>query len=100
MLIRFLLGFCATLILPPENPPEVPKPEKIVTRQQWGSKPDPIPDSRKHTPKWITIHHAGVLWTNSRDPADFVRAMQEWGKKRPQVEKPPRNTYWPDLPYH
>ncbi len=78
----------------------IPKPDKIVTREQWGSKPDPIPESRKHTPKWITIHHAGVLWTNSRDPADFVRAMQDWGKKRPQLEKPPRNTYWPDLPYH
>src|SRR5207249_10377189 len=21
-------------------------------------------------------------------------------KRRPEVEKPPRNTYWPDLPYH
>src|SRR4051812_48233493 len=26
--------------------------------------------------------------------------MQSWGKRRPEVEKPPRNTYWPDLPYH
>jgi hypothetical protein len=78
----------------------VPKPEKIVTREQWGSNPAPIPDSRKHTPKWITIHHAGTLWTNDKDPAEFVRNMQAWGKKRPQIEKPPRNTFWPDLPYH
>lgn len=78
----------------------VPKPGKFVTRAEWGSKPDPIPESRKHTPKWITIHHAGVLWTNSQDPAQFVRNMQSWGKKRPEVEKPPRNTFWPDLPYH
>lgn len=77
-----------------------PKPANIVTRDEWGSKPDPIPDSRRHTPRWITIHHAGVLWTNSQDPAQFVRNMQSWGKKRPQVEQPPRNTYWPDLPYH
>jgi hypothetical protein len=80
--------------------PVVPKPANLVTREQWGSKPDPIPDSRKHMPKWITIHHAGVLWTNSQDPAQFVRNMQSWGKKRPELEKPPRNTYWPDLPYH
>lgn len=79
---------------------QVPKPDKLVTRDQWGSKPDPIPASRKHTPKWITIHHAGVLWTNSQDPAQFVRNMQSWGKRRPELEKPPRNTYWPDLPYH
>src|SRR5262249_21293452 len=51
-------------------------------------------------PKWITIHHAGVLWTNNRDAARFVRDMQSWGKRRPGLEKPPRNTYWPDLPYH
>ena len=78
----------------------VPRPDKFVTREAWGSKPDPIPASRKHTPKWITIHHAGVLWTNSQDPVQFVRNMQAWGKKRPQIEQPPRNTYWPDLPYH
>lgn len=79
---------------------EVPRPEKYVTRAEWGSKPDPIPDSRKHVPKWVTIHHAGVLWTNTKDPAQFVRDLQAWGKKRPEIEKPPRNTYWPDLPYH
>jgi hypothetical protein len=78
----------------------VPKPANIVTRAEWGSKSDPIPDSRKHTPRWITIHHAGVLWTNTVEPAQFVRNMQEWGKKRPELEQPPRNTYWPDLAYH
>jgi N-acetyl-anhydromuramyl-L-alanine amidase AmpD len=26
--------------------------------------------------------------------------MQSWGKRRPEIEKPPHNTYWPDLPYH
>jgi hypothetical protein len=78
----------------------VPKPDKFISREAWGSKPDRIPDSRRQIPKWITLHHAGVLWTNSKDPAEFVRDMQEWGKKRPQLEKPPMNTYWPDLPYH
>ena len=29
-----------------------------------------------------------------------MQNLQAWGKRRPQVEKPPRNTYWPDLPYH
>jgi hypothetical protein len=86
----------------PVSPPKsiVPKPPKIVTRLEWGSKPDPIPEGRKQTPRFITIHHAGVLWTNSKDPAQFVRDMQAWGKKRPQIEKPPRDTFWPDLPYH
>lgn len=79
---------------------DVPQPENLVSREEWGSRPDPIPDSRKHTPKWITLHHAGVLWTNSQSPEQFLRNMQAWGKKRPQVEQPPRNTYWPDLAYH
>ena len=26
--------------------------------------------------------------------------MQVWGQNRPTLEKPPRDTYWPDLPYH
>jgi hypothetical protein len=81
-------------------PRPVPRPDKLVTREQWGSTPDPIPNARKHVPKWITIHHAGVLWTNTTDPAQSVRNLQAYGKKRPQLEQPPRNTYWPDLPYH
>jgi hypothetical protein len=85
---------------PPATTSTVPRPEQLVTRSEWGSQPDAIPDSRRHTPKWITLHHAGVLWTNSQDPVQFVRHMQEWGKKRPQLEKPPMDTYWPDLPYH
>jgi hypothetical protein len=68
----------------------VTKPE-IVTAQQWGSKPQPIPDSRLQTPKWITIHHAGVEWKGATPPDAFVRNMQAWGQK----EK-----HWPDLPYH
>src|SRR6195952_1452279 len=59
----------------------------IVTREQWGSKPLPMPDSRKHTPKYITIHHAGTEWKTGKDPAVFVKSMQQWGQK----EK-----HWPD----
>ena len=78
---------------------EVPKPP-IVTREEWGSKPKPIGDDRKQVPVWITVHHAGEVWKASDDPIKFVRHMQEWGQNRPKLEKPPRNTYWPDLPYH
>jgi hypothetical protein len=77
----------------------VPKP-RIVTRERWGSMPMPIPDSRKQVPVWVTIHHAGELWKKGADPADFVRKMQIWGQNRPRLERPPRNTFWPDLPYH
>jgi len=100
--ILIISSLCFASIAKAQTSVETPvaKPANIVTRENWGSKPDPIPDSRRHRPKWITIHHAGVLWTNSQDPAQFVRNMQSWGKKRPQLEKPPMDTFWPDLPYH
>lgn len=79
---------------------EVARPEKFVSTAEWGSRPDPIGDDRRHTPRFVTLHHAGVVWTADRDPAEFLRNMQSWGKRRPQLEKPPRDTYWPDLPYH
>ncbi|HEX8520648.1 MAG TPA: peptidoglycan recognition family protein [Tepidisphaeraceae bacterium] len=69
---------------------KISKPE-TVTREQWGSDPQPIPDDQKHTPKIITIHHAGTPWKDGADPAKFVKAVQGWGQRE-------RN--WPDLPYH
>jgi hypothetical protein len=63
----------------------------IVSRAEWGSKPQPIPESRQHTPKYITVHHAGVLWTAKVTPDQFIRNMQTWGQ---------RDKHWPDLPYH
>ncbi len=83
----------------PAKSSKVPKPA-IVSREEWGSKSQPIGEDRKQVPEWITIHHAGELWHDKDDPVEFVRHMQEWGQKRPQLEKPPRDTYWPDLPYH
>ncbi len=83
----------------PEPNTKVIKPD-FVSREAWGSKPQPIPEERKQVPIWITIHHAGELWHHGDDPQEFVRHMQVWGQNRPQLEKPPRDTYWPDLPYH
>jgi hypothetical protein len=68
----------------------VPRPT-IVSSQEWGSTPLPIPDTRKHVPKYITIHHAGVLWEGKTTPDRFVKNMQAWGQK---------DKNWPDLPYH
>ena len=72
-------------------PPPVPRPTNIVSREEWGSEPQPFPDSRKQTPKYITIHHAGVDYKPGTDPGKFVKNMQGWGQ---------REKNWPDLPYH
>lgn len=99
-LVTVMLLSAGTASADPEQRADVPRPAKFVTAADWGSRPDPIPDERRHTPKHVTLHHAGVLWTADRDPVQFIRNMQSWGKKRPELEEPPRNTYWPDLPYH
>jgi hypothetical protein len=66
-------------------------PPKIIPPADWGSKPQPIPATRKQTPRFITIHHAGVVWKAGADPVKTLQTLQAWGQK----EK-----HWPDLPYH
>src|SRR2546423_1748003 len=84
-------GFaCVARTVSSGTQPLVPRPA-IVSAQEWGSKPQPIDDSPKHTAKYITIHHAGELWTAKTAPDQFVRNMQAWGQ---------REKHWPDLPYH
>lgn len=63
----------------------------VVSRDAWGSKPQPMPTTRRHVPKLITIHHAGVLWKAGTDPAQNARNLQKFS----QNEKK-----WPDVPYH
>lgn len=70
--------------------PLVPRPP-IISAEEWGSNPQPISNERRHTPRDIVVHHAGVDWTGEREPVDFVSAMQAWGQ---------RDKDWPDLPYH
>ena len=86
--IILLLPAFALADTPSTRPVEKPP---IVTREQWGSEPQPMPDSRKHVPKYITIHHAGEDWKAGRDPAVYVKNRQKWGQ---------REKGWPDLAYH
>lgn len=75
--------------------PRIEKPATI-TAVEWGSDPLPIPDERRHEPKYITIHHAGVEVKPDSDPYASVRNLQAWGKKT--VADGGKD--WPDLPYH
>lgn len=49
-------------------PPKPAARPEIISREEWGSQPQPLPDSRKHVPQFITIHHAGVTWKAGGDP--------------------------------
>src|SRR3712207_1003634 len=59
----------------------------IVPAAEWGSTPQPIPEGRKHVPKFITIHHAGVVWKAGDDPVKKLKGLQAYGQKEKK---------WPD----
>jgi len=63
----------------------------MVEPAEWGSTPLPIAEERRHTPRVITIHHAGVLWKTADDATKKIKALQSWGQ---------RDKGWPDVPYH
>jgi hypothetical protein len=73
------------------EPATQPASLQIVTREEWGSKPQKIDDAKRHVPKLITIHHEGVPWKVGTDNAAKLRNVQSWGQ---------REKNWPDLPYH
>lgn len=54
-------GATAAATSSPTRSSKVPKPP-IVSREEWGSKSQPIGEDRKQVPEWITIHHAGEIW--------------------------------------
>jgi hypothetical protein len=95
-LLLMIVAACATSACAADEKPAtekkpVPRPTNVVPREEWNSEPQPFPDSKKHTPKYVTIHHAGVIYKPGTDPAKFVKNMQAWGQK---------DKGWPDLPYH
>ena len=63
----------------------------IITPEQWGSRPQPLSERLRHTPRMLIIHHSGVQWKSGDDPFTKIRALQSWGQ---------REKGWPDLPYH
>jgi hypothetical protein len=79
-----------TEMLQPGEYHDVLKP-KMVTAEEWNSTPDPMPDDKRHEPKYVTLHHAGVKWLEGSDPMKKIKNLQTWGKN----EKG-----WPDVPYH
>lgn len=81
---------CFALVACAASAPVV-EPPPIVQAAEWSSTPQAMPDSRRHDPVRITIHHAGVRWNEGDDPASKLRSLQSWGQ---------RDKGWPDVPYH
>jgi len=62
----------------------------VVRRLEWGWKggADPLPE---HTISKITVHHGGVVFSDDRDPVEYLRSLQTWSREE---------RGWMDIPYH
>ena len=67
-----------------------PVPIDIIPASAWNSTPQSLA-GREHTPQFITIHHAGVIWAADSVPETKLKNLQSWGQ---------RDKDWPDVPYH
>ncbi len=62
----------------------------IVPRSEWkANEPRPF---KYHVPEKITIHHEGVVFTDSMNAPEHIKNVQVWGMGKD------RN--WVDIPYH
>jgi hypothetical protein len=66
-------------------------PPTIVSAAEWDSKPQEFPESFRHTPNKVLLHHAGELWKADTEPEVKLRNLQSWGQ---------RDKNWKDVPYH
>lgn len=62
----------------------------IITKAEWGGKP-PTGEKEPQTITHITIHHAGEIMAEDRDPKEAMRALQRFS-----IE----DKNWIDIPYH
>lgn len=65
--------------------------KSIISVQEWGGTPAVDSLAKKHTIKYITLHHQGEPYPEDRDPMQYLRALQSWSR---------REKKWIDIPYH
>ena len=69
---------------------EYPSELKVITREQWGWKPEEktLPE---HTINKITLHHGGEYFAEDKDVTAYLRNLQSWSRSEKK---------WMDIPYH
>ena len=63
----------------------------IVSRDEWGGGAIDYPESYRHTPKTVLVHHAGVTVRPGADAAQSMRNLLRFSRE---------DKGWPDVPYH
>ena len=53
---------------------------KIITRQDWGANP-PLTEMKRHTLKFITIHHTGVRQQPKKTAIEKLRGLQNFSQR-------------------
>jgi hypothetical protein len=64
---------------------------EIISVNQWGGTPVNGSLAKKHSIKFITLHHQGEPFPRDRDPKEYLRNLQSWSRSEKK---------WIDIPYH
>jgi len=62
----------------------------IISMNEWGGEPY-SGTYELHRPQYLTLHHSGTDWDESKDVQEHLRNLQNWSRKEKQ---------WIDIPYH
>lgn len=71
----------------------------IVSRSQWGAK-TVGPGAKRHTIRFLTIHHTGVKSNPARSLEDKLRGLQAFSQRVDKLASGKVKPAWPDIPYH
>jgi len=67
------------------------KQPQIYPREKWGAKSPDCSRMKKHTLRFITLHHSGVAYHSDPAPPIRIKKLQEFSFNEKN---------WPDIPYH
>lgn len=72
---------------------------EILSREDWKALPS-NPGLKRHTPKYITIHHTGTNQNPERSIEEKLRALQKFSFSEGFLGDGTPKKPWPDVPYH
>lgn len=67
-----------------------PKDMQLIQRAEWGWKATDL-SYKTHQIQYITVHHGGVDFPDSKDSTQHVKNLQSWSRSEKK---------WFDIPYH
>ena len=72
---------------------------KIVSRQEWKAK-EAIGEMKKHTPKFITVHHTASPQKAGTSIEKKMQNLQNFSQSESRLDTGKIKPAWSDIPYH